>query len=284
MDKSKYRARTLDDPSVVEGLCAVSKLEGQKYSQGLSFLVGGVATQSYLPSSCRRETADIDLAILRPLTNSEFREFSAPVSGYLRDRGFIVEEKKGHNAYMIVYSQKEEEHSQSPGIIEFARRSPANLERILPRLMREFDHTRVKIIEGRGESYRISSPEDIVIPKMVRGVRALKAYPEMEEDLGEPFPVTSESIKRDLQKIRELKKELRMFEGDLDRASRFRFVSDIYDIKVLAELTGFNEGYLIESLNSWDCLREPTIERDILLGKLFPNLVLFTPGPKEVAL
>lgn len=274
MNKSKYRAKTLDDPNVLEGLCAVSQLEKHSFSSGNFFVVGGVATQSYLPSSCRRETADIDLAIMIPLTYRDFKTFSKPVSECLSDLGYLVEEKKGHNNYMLLYMEDlpNKQTNANTGVIEFARRSKNNMVRIYDRLEREFANTRVKRVEGRSEKYRVSSPEDIVSPKLVRGIRALRDNPDLKKYLQGAFPITPKTIERDIAHICNLRQEVKLLEGDLEIASRLRFASDIYDIKVLSELTGFNEDYLKESILSWDCLKEKTSERTVLIKNLFPFL------------
>ena len=75
MRKLNYLARTIDDDIIKDGLCAVSVLSDDPESRNKYFVVGGVATQSYLPSSCRRPTSDIDLAVLRPLNYAEFKFF-----------------------------------------------------------------------------------------------------------------------------------------------------------------------------------------------------------------
>ena len=79
--KFNFKSRTLDDASVRDGLEAVSVLNGKEPY----FLVGGIATQSYLPTSCRRLTSDIDFGLVRPLYKGDFREFVAPIQEYLQD-------------------------------------------------------------------------------------------------------------------------------------------------------------------------------------------------------
>ena len=76
MGKLKFEARTLDEDIVRDGLCALAALDNSSVSRQMAFLVGGIATQSYLPSSCRRPTSDMDLAVRRSLTYSEFRNFA----------------------------------------------------------------------------------------------------------------------------------------------------------------------------------------------------------------
>ncbi|MEM4605417.1 MAG: hypothetical protein QW103_00035 [Candidatus Pacearchaeota archaeon] len=266
MEKTKYRAKTIDDLFVVEGLCAVSQLEKEQKTKETWFIVGGMATQSYLPSFCRRPTSDIDLALLKPLTYSDFKDYCKPIKEYLQDRGFLVEERKGHNAYILIYENKEEEK----GIIEFARRNEKNISRIIKRLEKEMENSRIKLIEGRNEVYRVSSPEDIVSPKIVRGIRTLRDYEELKEYLDTPYPLTNERITEDLRKIEEIRSEARLLEGDLSLAARLRFVSDIYDIRVLSELTGFNKEYLKESLNRWENIKGETPEKKILFEKILP--------------
>ena len=82
--KFGFNARTLDDSAVRDGLEAVSVLnELEPY-----FLVGGIASQSYLPSKSRRPTSDIDFALVRPLSKPDFRGMVGPVEEYLGDLGY----------------------------------------------------------------------------------------------------------------------------------------------------------------------------------------------------
>jgi len=78
--KFNFRARTLDDSVVRDGLESISVLNGKEPY----FLVGGVATQSYLPTRCRRPTSDIDFALVRPLSKPDFKEMITPVREYLQ--------------------------------------------------------------------------------------------------------------------------------------------------------------------------------------------------------
>ena len=88
MEKLNSFAKTIDDKIVKDGLCAVATLDDSPDTKGLYFLVGGVATQSYIPSSCRRSTSDIDLAILRPLNYEEFKHLTKNITSYLQDNGY----------------------------------------------------------------------------------------------------------------------------------------------------------------------------------------------------
>ncbi|MEM4330417.1 MAG: hypothetical protein QW273_00200 [Candidatus Pacearchaeota archaeon] len=267
MEKIKYRAKTIDDYFIVEGLCGIAQLEKESKSKESWFLVGGIAVQSYLPSSCRRPTSDIDLALLVPLNYESFKEYSKPVKEYLQDKGFQVEEKKGHNTFILKYKKDEE-----TGVIEFARRNKQNLKRIIKRLEEEMKNTRLKVIEGKREFYRVSSPEDIISPKMVRSIMILKEFPELKEEYltKKIYPLTEKKIEESLNEIEKIKEEARLSEGNLEIACRLRFVSDIYDIKVLSELTGFNEDYLKESLYRWSKNREDSEEKNILMKSLLP--------------
>ena len=86
--------KTVDDPFVKDGLEAVSLLDNEPY-----FVVGGIATQGYLPSACRRSTSDIDLCLTRPLGYKSFKEMMAPVFEYLHDKGYL----KDWNYTLIFY-------------------------------------------------------------------------------------------------------------------------------------------------------------------------------------
>ncbi|MEM4181829.1 MAG: hypothetical protein QXX68_01600 [Candidatus Pacearchaeota archaeon] len=267
MGKIEYKPRRIDDLLIVEGLCGIAQLDKEPSTRNTWFVVGGIATQSYLPSRCRRPTSDIDLALLTPLSYSDFKKYSKPVREYLGDKGFNVEEKKGHNAYMIIYTQEEQR-----GVIEFSRRNKKKISKVIKRLEDELENSRVKIVEGRNESYRVSSPEDIVSPKIVRGIRALKEYEELEAYLKNAYPITDDGIERDLRKIDEIREEARMLNDDLSLVTRLRFAADVYDIKVLSELTGFNIEYLKKSMSRWDSLQEDSPEKRKIISCLLPFL------------
>ncbi len=269
MGQLKFKSHTLDDELVRDGLCAVGALEDNPLSRGQSYVVGGVATQSYLPSSCRRPTSDIDLAVLRPLTFEDFRDFSRTAVQCLTDNKYSAETKKGHTSYQIIFFTGEE-----VGVIEFARRSRQNLEERRDILMREKANVRKKILEERDVTYEVCSPEDIVVPKMLRDVRALMRNHEFCEYIqsGKPVPLTEEGVKKALEKIQEYRDEAVLHAGNPELSERLRFISDIFDIRILSEIVGFNDKYLKEAIGSWNGLRDRTPARDLLFNYLLPKM------------
>ncbi len=269
MGTVNYKPRTIEDEVTRDGLCGVSKLEENFNSSGLWFVVGGIATQSYLPSSCRRPTSDIDLAVLRPLNYSEFKDFGKTCAEFLNDNGYSTQLIKGHNSYMIRYSKGEKEGA---GIIEFARRNSDNFSKIAKRLLREKENTRKKVVEGKNETYEVSSPEDIVSPKLVRSIKSLMRNPEFMEYAHKTFPLKEEDIKFGLNEIDNLRDEATVNIGDPRLSERLRFASDLFDIRILSEVIGFNENYLSESIMSWNSIKEYSKEKDLLLSNLLPKL------------
>ena len=178
--------KTIDSPIVKDGLEAVSILNNiESY-----FIVGGVATQSYLPSSCRRDTADIDLCLLRPLSFPEFREMVVPLEEFLHDLGYISEVKKGSRACTLTYTSP----GQGSVSIEAPRRNYNNIGRNMKRLKREYENSRKKIVEGKDVSIKVSSPEDIAIPKLVRSIHAIGRYPYLEGYIPSTIETLSEKI------------------------------------------------------------------------------------------
>lgn len=270
MDKLSFKARTLDANIVRDGLCAVSTLENSADSRQMTFLVGGIATQSYIPSSCRRPTADIDLAVLRPLTYQEFKDFSREACTYLSDSGYRIELKKGHNSYNLSFYDPS---TKDASVIEFARRNNQNFGRIKDRLFREFKNSRVKIVEERGSTCHVSSPEDVVVPKVVRGIGTLKRNPSFIDLLSgcSPYPLTSDSISRNLSRIKKLRDQAVIHIGDPEQSEKLRLESDIYDIKLLHEVVGFNGDYLRTSMSDWSMIEDRSRENMLLVNYLFPN-------------
>lgn len=256
--------RTIDDKTVKDGLEAVSLLnEREQY-----YVVGGIATQSYLPTSCRRETSDIDLCLLRPLTYHSFKEMVYPLAEFLQDKGYSIGQRKGSRAFTLTYVSSDGNRLA----IEAPKRNRANIDKHEHRLQREFDNSRKKILEGRDSTYRVTSPEDIAIPKLVRLINSWKR----DSYLGGFLPselgnLTDEEVSLRLKKINELREEAMTNPGDLELAQRVRFVSDLYDIRILSELTGFNEGYWREAENDWKAIGENPKFRKRILSVVLPN-------------
>jgi len=271
MEKLKFEARTLDDGMVRDGLCAVAALEDAPMSKQMAFLVGGIATQSYLQSPQRRPTSDIDLAVMRPLSYAEFKEFSKEAVSYLEDHHYVAHLNKGHNSYGLTFFDSS---THQAAVIEFARRNPQNFDKIRTRLDREYRNARTKFVEERGESYAVSSPEDIVVPKIVRGIGTLKRHPEFFDNLPSDnlLPLTTDNIAEALRRIKKFRSEAVVHIGNPELSERLRFESDIYDINLLSRAVGFNPEYLRESMSDWRILEERSGENIKLVSYLFPHL------------
>lgn len=268
MKKISSLAKTIDDDIVKEGLCAVGTLDDSQATKGLYFLVGGVAAQSYLPSSCRRPTSDLDLAILRPLNYEDFRGFSQNPVVYLRDNGYSVNLKKASRAFYLEVQNSKGDTT----IIEFSRRNQKSFDGVAERLGREFSHSRKKLVEERSSTYAVASSEDIAIPKLARSVNSFLRNPLFERDVSHRRALSDAEVKKQLRGIEKLREEAMLNLGDIRTAEELRFVSDIYDIRVLSELSGFNESYLNEAANDWNSLTNPSFERDLLVRHALPNL------------
>jgi len=157
--KFGFNARTLDDDSVKDVLEAVGVLNGiEPY-----FLVGGIATQSYLPSACRRATSDVDFAVVKPLSKPDFKKMIEPVEEYLKDQGYETEKKTANRSRSYaLYLSREDAGNMC---MEFVRRNEKNFAKHENRLERELENSRRKIVEGRSSSYMVCTPEDIAVPK-----------------------------------------------------------------------------------------------------------------------
>lgn len=273
MDKTNklgFKARTLDDDVVKDGLCAVSALEDNPSSRGLYFLVGGMATQSYLPISCRRATSDIDLAVLENLGSENFKDFSRTAAQYLQDNGYELKTVKAQNSWHLEYFKNPAEAC----VIGFARRSQNNMDRIKARLERELANSRKKVVEGRAATYPVSSPEDIAVPKLVRDIGFLTRNPELEEHIksSDFVPLNDFEINASLEEIEGLREEAQIHLGDPTLAERLRFVSDIFDVRILSEMVGYNELYFRRAANDWDRLKEDSTQKKALFNFLLPHL------------
>ncbi len=250
--KFGFDARTLDETVVKDGLEAVSMLnEKEPY-----FLVGGIATQSYLPTICRRPTSDVDFALVRPLSKPDFREMVKPVVFYLRELGYdVTTHTSGRSRSFALYLSKPDEECNDCLCLEFVRRSNEAFAKSKNRLEREYANTREKIIEERDLHYRVSSPEDIAVPKLVRSINSLRRDPTHIKLIPPKLESFSdEEVKRRIEIINEIRSEAVTNPGDPFLASKLRLVSDMYDIRMLAELVGFNREYFGMASSDWNSI------------------------------
>ena len=152
-----------------------------------------------------------------------------------------------------------------------------NFKRMYSILGREFGHAREKIVEGRASTYRVASPEDITAPKLVRSVGALNRNPDLCTCISsnKPVPFSDERVRQELRKIRAIREEASLHLGDAVLSERLRFVSDLYDVRLLSELVGFNEAYMGAVVNSWETLsKTQSPARDLLFNFLLPKMSL----------
>ncbi len=264
--KLKFNPLTLDSILVKDGLEAISTLTNKEpYC-----VVGGVATQSYLPTLCRRPTSDIDLLIVKPLNYEEFKELSKPVTECLSDLGYSFQFKKRSRAFHLDVENKEGDRL----LIEFSRRNKKSFENSRKILERELDNSKLKIVETKGSTYVVLSAEDIIIPKIVRGVGSLIRHPYLEEYL--PKQNLSEVyIKERLEFIKELREEAELLAGDLERAEELRFISDVYDVRILSEIIGINKKYFEKSVEDWKTFEDHPKEKRLLFDFLLPKFDLY---------
>lgn len=278
MRKLKFTAKTLENKLVIDALCAVSNLDKSPISKDSYFVVGGIATQSYLPAAYRRGTADIDLSITKPLSRREAEEFAKPAIQYLLDNKYNIEKsedsdfylKKGHNAYELYFND-----GKDGAVIEFSRRGIESIRRIEKMLSRELEHTKLKAVPGKDLLYRVKCPEDIVLPKLVRCVGTLARNESlMKKHVGGKFKsITEKEAMAYLKGLKELREVAMIHAGDPSRSEELRLVADIYDTRALTTFAGFNEAYIRESSKDWRMLTAPSKERDALVEFLVPNLI-----------
>ena len=261
--KLSFVPRTLDDYMVRDGLEAASLLDKQ-------YLVGGIATQSYLPTICRRPTSDIDFSVVRPLSYRDFKSMIKIVREYLHDKGYTTETKKHSRSYALNVLKLEEE-----GLcLEFSRRNKQSFENREKRLERELENAKSKIIEGRETTYKVCCVEDIAVPKLVRSIGSLKRNPHFFKYIsGEIDPLTDEIVERQLKNISEIREEAMINLPNPELAEKLRFVSDLYDIRILSEITGFNEKYFAEVGEEWDTFKNPSEARERLVKAVLPKFL-----------
>lgn len=268
--KFNFNARTLDDVIIKDGLEAVSVLnEKEPY-----FLVGGVASQSYLPTKCRRSTSDIDFAIVRPLSKPDFKQMIIPVTEHLHDIGYETSPRVHNRSRSYALYFFKPENFRGSSCLEFVRRNKQNFEKHKKRLEREFENSKMKIVEGRQVSYRVSSPEDIAVPKLVRVIDSLERNPNFIYFVPIQLkPLSEEEVEKRIRLINDVRAEAVANPGDPYLAEKLRFISDIYDIRILSELTGFNEKYFVRAEKDWYTICKNPKLRDRIFESLLPTFL-----------
>lgn len=266
--KFNFMARTLDDDVVKDGLESISVLNGKEPY----FLVGGVASQSYLPTKCRRPTSDIDFALVRPLSKPDFRTMIVPVREYLHDMGYeTIPKINNRSRSFALYLSKSYDESEDSLCLEFMRKNKMNFKKHKNRLEREYDNTREKIVEERKTTYRVSSPEDIAVPKFMRLINSMKRNPKFIQQIPSKLESLSDEIIEKRKKvINAIRSEAVSNPGDPYLAEKLRFVSDIYDIRMLSELTGFNPKYFHRAGQDWNDIKKNQELREKIFSATLP--------------
>ena len=261
--KLSFHAKTLDDQIVRDGL------ESTELVNEPFYLVGGMATQSYLPTTCRRPTSDIDFSIVRPLNYEDFKSITTNMRRYLMDQGYRTETKKHSSAFMLNIFDP-----QGDGLcVEFSRRNEKKFKEKEKSLQREFENANNKIIEGKKGTYKVCRTEDLAIPKLVRSIGSLKRNPHFNEYLSREFSaLTNEDIIRKLKKIDEKREETMINLGNPELAEELRFMSDLYDMRLLSELVGFNENYWDKVIEEWYTLKDFPQEKEKITEAVLPRL------------
>ena len=261
--KLKVRPLTIDDKFVRVGLKAVSTLTDKEPY----YLVGGIATQSYIPSFCRRPTSDIDFSVVKPLNYENFKRFSKPVVEYLEDNGYFVETKQRSRAFNLEVENKEGDKL----LIEFSKRNKKSFDNSKKRLERELENSKRKRIEKGEETYVVSSPEDIIVPKLVRSVNSFSRNPQFNQLLPRKLSLTDKNILSRLEKIGKYREYAMLNLTDLESAEGLRFISDIYDIEILSIIAGINLEYFKRASNDWNVLNEDNFYKNALFS-LIPKI------------
>jgi len=111
------------------------------------------------------------------------------------------------------------------------------------------------------------------VPKLVRGIGTIERQPSSMQYIEKlPASLLNGEVNKYVDWLREFKEEVIFHAGNPVLAERFRFASDLFDIRALASFSGFNEDYLIEAFNSWHALKERTEKSRRLVSYLFPNV------------
>ncbi|MFW6283659.1 MAG: hypothetical protein ACOC1P_06445, partial [Minisyncoccales bacterium] len=150
--------------------------------------------------------------------------------------------------------------------LEFSRRNKQNFDKNKKRLVRELENSNLKIIEERDHLYRVCSTEDIIVPKIVRSVGSVRRNPNFLSYLNKKkISLNQKRIDKKIKDINGLRSEAMISPSDLELAEKLRFISDIYDIRILFEIAGVNEKYLGESSGDWNLnFKEDSLEAKVI--------------------
>lgn len=259
--KLKINPNDLSSILMGEGLKAISLLTDKEPY----YLVGGVATQTYVPAFCRRPTSDIDISFVKPLNYDNFRKISEPIMNYFFDKGDEIYSRKHSRSFSLQVENKDGEKL----LIEFSRRNEKSFEKSKKRLERELEHSQKKSMAFANAECYVSAPEDIFVPKLVRCVSSLYRNPRFKQILPRNMEFSPEVVEKKLKSIKDLREYAMLNPGGLEIAEELRFISDIYDMSLLQDLSKIKKGYLNEVMNDWNTLSEKISERDYLLDFIF---------------
>ncbi|MEM4152987.1 MAG: hypothetical protein QXK80_02650 [Candidatus Pacearchaeota archaeon] len=258
IEKLSYVFRTIDDPMIQFGLEGLTTLDDFEFSKGLYMVVGGFASQSYLPEKLRRPTADIDVLVGRPLNNEDFKLFIKPVIEFFRDNGYQTITKKHHQTFCIRLSKDKDKI-----LIEFPRRNLKNFKNCEKRILRELENARMKSLSIKdGSYYRVSSPEDIILPKLVRLLNA--------HERGIKFKRGSPSEL--MNYLEDLREEAIYHLGNNEFAVSLKINADAYDILVLYSHAGINLNYFLQAAQDWNSLKKRDKEKEEIINYLLPGI------------
>lgn len=245
--KKEIIPRTLESSIMKSGVSAISQLENFEHSKDIYFIVGGVAVQSYLPRDHYRPTADIDVCLARPLNNrTEFKEFAKPCIEYLQDHGFELSYKKASQNFKIIATDPKTDAFM---FLEFVRRNERKYKQIEKRIERELEYSRKKTIGSH--IIRVTAPEDVALPKIVRGTNSLIRNPEFKKTINSLYN-SDLSLQELLHYSIKERANASAVDSDLISNEKSRLIADCYDITCLSRFTGFNEEYLTSSASQWD--------------------------------
>lgn len=251
--KFEYAVRTIDDEIVRDGLSAISKLDINPSTRDIYAVRGGVAVQSYLPTTCRRPTTDIDTIVGDPLKKkSDFIKFVKPVVEYLQDNRFIVNYPSKESRSWLVYATLNADSSNDEILLSFSRDSEGSYNSKRNRRERELENARIKTVEEREEVYRVLSTEDIITQKFQRLSEILKDHPDIIKSLSKYMgKISDELIRETMNRLRDIREKLLKDPDNRKLDSTGRAICDAYDIRILFEISGINEQYLVDTFPLW---------------------------------
>ncbi len=230
---------TIDDKIVQD---TARSLSGLKAAYAVN---GGMAVQTYLPSTFHRVSTDLDLMTAMSMSSSSFKSYIAPVQEILHKLGYQSETRTSAREHFdLQISGADGESFQ----LQTSKKSHNNFEKNRHKIEREISNATTGFIGMT--PVKVLRPEDIILRKLMRVLRF--------EDIFGFSPIPKGDLQEQLANVRELRSDVLSRVDNLEYSdiARLRLSADLYDISAMLEHQNFDRKYFREGLSVWDYMQK----------------------------